>query len=609
MGQSVKDAFGIDMSGISVAALESDAGLREHLFMACLAEMASRGSVDALEDTPDAVYVCAKGLFGVGYSDVVIEGVWKNRASSVRDFLRETKELVDVRCTEKEVPFVLWLCNFLDYAGRRLHIDMLPSYVTTDWFFEVIKGWLRLVADGICPGRRGLWAPSAPSVHTTADNLEWVFLRVLNGDYFYGFQVYDAKVLELGAIGLSKLCLGSRFFKNSCVYVGCDAGHSGDDRVLGEGEPFSDHMFVNILFSDYYYEARAYDGHLGLLLQWFFSVRFLKIDCDVFDFELEEHIKAVVGSKEFLIDCDGSAVVPRLYLIGRGMKRHGADRYLFLEGSFSGFCERLSTYGVRVLSGCGSAGFGLDSSYYRCGYFRVASEFRDAYNNRRCMRDWIVLKYDPLELKQHVSAVMKLEGSPLWLVDPDLLSYCRAFPYPLMGQRRLTPGVIMDFYPEGVKVWVKKLGHDASYPFLVMLENIGLYYVLEDRFMAVFLNRAVHKYRHDGEEMVDSYVLGEGKLCIPLNSSLIKSYFMEPWTIGFTRNATMSFGFVEDSSLDKRVLSGGIIFSSEHTYTEFFQGKSANCGFCFKVDRRVDKFDTDSFTFMGDMSVFDKYYS
>lgn len=88
MGQNVRDAFGVDMSGITVAALENDAGLREHLFMACIAEMSSRGSVDVLEDTPDAVYACAKGLFGGGGSDsgAVINTVWEKSAPAVHDF-------------------------------------------------------------------------------------------------------------------------------------------------------------------------------------------------------------------------------------------------------------------------------------------------------------------------------------------------------------------------------------------------------------------------------------------------------------------------------------------------------------------------------------------
>ena len=140
MGQSVKDSFGVNMSGVTVDALMRDNALREHLYMACLSEITNRGSHEILEDTPDAVFKCAVELFGVGVSDAVggagASDVWDSCAPEVEAKLSEFES--DDRFANSKVPFD-YLFWFLRYVGRRLKVERMPSFVTADWLYEVVE--------------------------------------------------------------------------------------------------------------------------------------------------------------------------------------------------------------------------------------------------------------------------------------------------------------------------------------------------------------------------------------------------------------------------------------------------------------------------------------
>ena len=123
MGQSVKDAFGIDLSSLSVDKLCGDPNLCEHVRMACLVETTAQGKEFRCGDDAESVYACAKELFG---------GV------RVQDFLHDV--LLDGRCTatvarERKLS---WLCGFLEYVSRRLGVEVLPRGVLGECFLQIV---------------------------------------------------------------------------------------------------------------------------------------------------------------------------------------------------------------------------------------------------------------------------------------------------------------------------------------------------------------------------------------------------------------------------------------------------------------------------------------
>lgn len=327
MGQSVKDAFGVDMSGISVAALESDAGLREHLFMACVAEMASRGSADALEDTPDAVYACAKGLFGAGEA-----------ALGVSEFLSNLHE--DARYEVHREHYDV-LCAYLDFVSDYLGVDSIPKYVTSDWFFE----------------------HTSPFVEFTSDDLDaflldcrdqyWVWLSEGNfGEYILW---PDGNALNSGSVAAEsgRSCVGATDFHSYAVkwfdykcpvleeYKDVDADTWGYANV-----PRTLYDYLPLLLQDPYVDDPDIAVFMaGIFMQLFFNIRFLCVNVDLFDFELVDICKGIIGRKDFLSSGE-VGYPPRLCLV---YVLDGPRERLFVEHGFSDLRDKLCELGVSVL--------------------------------------------------------------------------------------------------------------------------------------------------------------------------------------------------------------------------------------------------------------------
>jgi len=463
MGQSVKDAFGIDMSGITVAALESDAGLREHLFMACLAEMSSRGSVDALEDTPDAVYACAKGLFG---------GVGADKGLDMDTFFRVVTKS---RHYETHRDFYGWLCGFLRYVGGRLGVTVLPKYVDAGWFFrkaDAMWGVLDCVSNAGALSYFDAFEFKSRVISLlgskSAADYDCVFRHACYKGYRYILTGGCAE--SLTGVEWSKLCLGCDGFRQvelafrhidccGTVYsppmIGVDTKksfshclrrvHDGDDFLCGV------HFFIELFFNCF-------------LIEWKYS--------SVLDVELLSVLKSF---REDLDSVGVCAESPRLFIYCLD------SRMLFLKSAFSEFREDLRK--------CGADFVWFPWSCIPKKYF-----------------------YDADELTALVKLQLSVEDSPVGLFSVEALSHFGGFRHPLMGWRRITMDMFNRFYPEGLRAYIKKnfMGH----PFVVCLEGLGVYFVVDDYFFILdsFLVYPVKNVVSDYSPLGDDFIVREGSV-------------------------------------------------------------------------------------------------
>ncbi len=464
MGQSVKDAFGVDMSGITVAALESDASLREHLFMACIAEMASRGNVDALEDTPDAVYACAKDLFG---------GVEADKGLDMDTFFRA---VTNSRHYETHRDFYGWLCGFLRYVGGRLGVTVLPKYVGVGWFFRRADAMWRVLDRVSKAGCISYYDAPDHKSHVvsflgskSATDYACDFRRVCHeGDRY---TLSNSCAESLTGVEWSKLCLGCGGFRQ--VELGF-MKHSVCGSV------YSHEIGVDTQKSFSYCLRRARDGDdflcgVHFFVELFFNCFLIAWGCSsVLDVELLSVLKSFREDLDSVVDYAES---PSLFIYCLD------SRMLFLKSDFSEFREDLRK--------CGADFVWFPWSCVPEKYF-----------------------YDADELTALVKSQLSVEDSPVGLFSVDALSHFRGFQYPLMGWRRITMDMFNRFYPEGLRAYIKKnfMGH----PFVVCLEGLGIYFVVDDYFFILdsFLVYPVKNVESDYSPLGDDFIVRDGPVTL-----------------------------------------------------------------------------------------------
>ncbi len=467
MSQSVKDAFGIDLSSLSVDKLREDPHLCEHVCMACLVETTAQGKEFHCGDDAESVYACAKELFG---------GV------RIQDFLHEVVRN-DKRCDDSAEcgRQIWWLCKFLEYVSRRLGVDTLPRYVNVEWFFERALLWVG-------------WARDCGSAERSFydDDYEWVFLRLLYySKCFFSYRC-DKTMTKLSAVGWSKLCLGASRFRD--FEIRASWGVLNHNEFPTEGVSL-DTIFTGVsagLRSPFRTEDRA-EVMLGLLLQMFLGVRFLALNYDLFDFEMRDKFTALVKSPMYL-NTGFSDEPARLYvycantfLVHYDGYNHDCMGYvephIFVEGDFTDLCDELRESNVYFLSDVSFSYLDWESRYYQNSdsYFGRSGVVVDWFKNKKPLREWSVLNYDSQTLKREVAAQLKLEGTPLGIIDTDVTEFCREIETPLLGQRRITMDLFKFYYPDGVRAACYR--NFKGIPLVLWLEGLGVYYAVGDYLM------------------------------------------------------------------------------------------------------------------------------
>jgi len=465
MGWSVKDAFGIDLSSLSVDKLREDSHLCEHVRMACLVETTNHGKEFHCGDDAESVYACAKELFG---------GV------CVQDFLHEA--LHDERCGDSAEcgRQLSWLCGFLEYVSQRLGVDVLPRGVGYGWFIEKALLWADFARD--CGDVRREFC---------ADDYEWAFLRLLYySKWFFSYRC-ERTMTKLSAVGWSKLCLGASRFRDFEIHsswgVLNQSSLSGCDTL--------DALFTKV------YEARYQmfkpvdraDGMLGLLLQMFLGVRFLALDYDLFDFEMRDKFISLVKSPTYL-NTGFSGEPTRLYvycantfLVHHHDWNHDymgyVEPHIFVEGDFTDLCNELRESNIYLLHGVFFSYFDWESRYYRDyrdsgSYFGLCGVVDSWFKKKESLREWSVMHYDSQTLKREVAAQLKVEGTPLGVIDTDVTEMCGFIETPLLGQRRITMDLFKFYYPDGVRAACYR--NFRGIPFVLWLEGLGVYCVVDD---------------------------------------------------------------------------------------------------------------------------------
>ncbi len=470
MGQSVKEAFGIDLSSLSVEKLREDPHLCEHVHMACLVETTARGKEFRCGGDAESVYACAEELFG---------GV------HVQDFLHDV--LLDGRCTasvarERKLS---WLCGFLEYVSRRLGVDVLPRGVSMEWFIEKALLWVS-VTDGC--GR----------VHDAIsdDDYEWAFLRLLYySKCFFSYRC-DRTMTKLSAVGWSKLCLGASRFRDFEIRASWG--------VLNHKEFPTEDVSLDTLITEVYQfkysilKVERYgraDAVLSLLLQMFLGVRFLALDYDLFDFEMLDKFTALVKSPMYL-NTGFSGEPTRLYVYCANTFLMRYDDYdhdcmgyvephIFVEGDFTDVCDTLRESDIYLLRGVSFSYLDWESPYYRNRisdpYFGIDGLVDVWFKSKEPLREWSVLPYDSQTLKREVATQLKVEGTPLGIIDVDATEMCGFIETPLLGQRRITMDLFKFYYPDGVNATCYR--NFRGIPFVLWLEGLGVYYVVDDYLM------------------------------------------------------------------------------------------------------------------------------
>lgn len=466
MGQSVKDSFGVNMSGVTVDALVSDNALREHLYMACLAELTNRGSHEILEDTPDAVFKCAVELFGVGVSDAVddvgVSDVWDSCASEVEAKLSEFES--DDRIVNSEVPFD-YLFWFLRYVGRRLKIERMPSYVTADWFYEVVeRAWcgvrpyhcMKLFTNfdfylGLDLDRGDSVDPGAPLYYEYNDAfgdriLDFLikksyvlrYVRKVDNDSLRGgFMHFPVK--EISTLGRCRLFLGG---DGSSCFGFREAG----DIVE---RPFEGEFYYKYSSGWGLYKgsgcARECFEFLGRLICVMYNLRFIDVG-GLMDVEVPDFLDQLYADKTYIMSGYVRA--------GVGFKSEGApvgvlcvggDNKLYVDGGYDAFLYKANEKGMRT-------------------FLPMEQTF----------------SYDSSLLKRDIRACLSVDGSVLMGVS-DALAANTKMPK-LALHRRIPVSLLVQYYPS-IHASVKK--NVCGLPFVVYLEGLGVYTVVDDYFKAV----------------------------------------------------------------------------------------------------------------------------
>ncbi len=590
MGQSVKDSFGVNMSGVTADALESNTALREHLYMACLAELTNRGSRAVLEDTASAVFKCAVELFGVGVSDAVddagVSDVWDSCAPEVEAKLSEFES--DDRFVNSKVPFD-YLFWFLRYVGRRLKIERMPSYVTADWLYEVVaRAWcgvrpyhcMKLFTNFDFYLRRDLDRddscnrdPGAPLYYEYDDAfgdrvLDFLieksyvlrYVRKVDNDSLSGgFMHFPVK--EISTLGRCRLFLGG------------DGGSCFGFREAGA-------VVERPLEGEFYYkyssDMGAYEGSglarncfefLGWLICIVYNLRFIDVG-GLLDVEVTDFLDQLYADKTYIMSGYVRA--------GVGFKSEGApvgvlcvggDNKLYVDGGYDAFMYKADEKGIRTF---------------------LPMER--------------IISYDSGLLKRDIKACLSVEGSVLMGISDDLAANTEMTNLAL--HRRIPVSLLVQYYPS-ITAWVKK--NVCGLPFVVYLVGLGAYTVVDDYFKAV-----------------------EPQVCCKVKSCDCRRErdFFSDLGFEFDREA-LEDGWVELSSGHSFDISDAV--NAERFFVGYFIDGAGWWGYdlamrsgypdrvpswpfslnwhCYDGDFRAMKCWDDELIFTGDMSVFDKYLS
>jgi len=605
MGQSVKDSFGVNMSGVTVDALGSDSALREHLYMACLAELTNRGSHAVLEDTPDAVFKCAVELFGVGEAhaggadsvEVVplgLDAAWDRIES-------------DARFANDGVSYK-YLFWFLRYVGKRFGIESLPNFVTADWLYSVVspiwgrgqKHCIRLFTN-LDTYRRDSQVKSGPhcgpDFHVYDDAYAEEILSFLISHHFTGVYCVssvwpafhtipcgrerlngDTHLIKFDVSGVErcKLHLGlfprelSRLYWCWGLNRGAFLGLDDSKRPL-EGDLYylcTEYMRGLVDINEVY--SGEFFNCLGALVSVVYNLRFVLVG-DTFDAEVYDYLDSITDSNFF-------------------------HEFAYVHTDF-GFvdvgeptCVLCVEEGARIAVDGGR--MALESHLVDKGW-------------KTFLRDGDVFEYVQSDLQRDIKAELKLEGGHfVGFAEDVMLNLERSSMFALC--RRVYPGDLIREFPNGIKMHVKR--NIRGLPFIVYIDDVGVYYVVEDYFMAVDPVRfEVGNCPGDPSNCDDTMAssISDSSLdcCNEAYRSQLTTLDLKSLVSTFRHSDShiceMKCVFVEVD---------GLMFNAYIHRRKFEDGRAIEklpYVLTFKSYIHWD----DEFTFTGDMSVFDKYLS
>jgi hypothetical protein len=164
------------------------------------------------------------------------------------------------------------------------------------------------------------------------------------------------------------------------------------------------------------------------------------------------------------------------------------EPHIFVEGDFTDLCNELRESNIYLLHGV-SFSYLDKRCYFRDSgyYFGLCGALASWFEKKESLREWSVMRYDSQTLKRDVAAQLKVEGTPLGIIDTDVTEMCSHIETPLLGQRRITMDLFKFYYPDGVRAACYR--NFRGIPFVLWLEGLGVYYVVDDYLMLLPFDR------------------------------------------------------------------------------------------------------------------------
>jgi hypothetical protein len=222
-----------------------------------------------------------------------------------------------------------------------LGVDSIPKYVTSDWFFEHASPFVEFTAndldDFLLDGRDQYWVWLSEG--NFGEYVLWPVGNALNS----GSVAAESARSCVGATGSHSYTVKWFDYEWPVLeeYKDVDANTWGcadmprtlyDYLPLLLQDPYVDDPNIAILMA-------------GVFMQLFFNIRFLCVNVDLFDFELIDTCKGIIGRKDFLSSGE-AGYLPRLCLVH---VLSGPRERLFVEHDFSDLRGKLCKLGVSVL--------------------------------------------------------------------------------------------------------------------------------------------------------------------------------------------------------------------------------------------------------------------